>query len=120
MERISEGERKARKVHQCWCCGKDIVKGETYYYQFNKDGGDAWECKSHIRCQNLINKHYDNFGDYESVEPLYEWFYWNEDKADYVCQGIDLNDEQILELKIEWVQIMQSQDVRQRGSSDET
>lgn len=112
MQRINEGERKARKEHQCWCCGKSIIKGDIYFYQFNKDGGDVWECKSHNRCQNLVNKYCDNFGDADwGVDPFGEWFFWSEKKADYECQGLDLNDEQILELKIEWMLIMQSPNV---------
>ena len=48
--------RKARKVHTCDLCHGKIEIGEEYDYQFNSDGGDSWEFKSHIKCYNLAVK----------------------------------------------------------------
>jgi len=53
--------RKAKKVHYCNLCHSKIEIGEEYDYQFNSDGGDSWESKSHKKCLQLaINLDADN------------------------------------------------------------
>lgn len=53
MEVVTDVLRKAKKAHKCGLCGLTIDKGETYSYQFCKDGGDVWSFKSHCSCVDL-------------------------------------------------------------------
>lgn len=42
--------RKARKSHQCWWCGENIVPGETYERWMCEDFGEVGEVKCHEDC----------------------------------------------------------------------
>jgi len=53
---LKESKPKAIKEHICSYCGKLIIKGETYNNAFYVDGNDIWQWKSHISCQDLVNK----------------------------------------------------------------
>jgi len=104
MEQINSENRKARKNHQCWGCGKFIQKGETYSYQFYKDCGDVWDVKCHIACQELINKYCEHFPDYDNdgVLPIYNWFEWNARATEYQCIGWNFSSGTPKELIDEW------------------
>lgn len=53
MYSVSVKNPKARKQHRCDLCCGIIEKGEVYESQFNKDGGDVWTWKGHLKCQKL-------------------------------------------------------------------
>lgn len=55
MEIITLASRKARKVHDCDCCGLNINKGESYIACTYKDS-NIYTWKSHVRCDNLAKK----------------------------------------------------------------
>lgn len=99
-------KRKARKEHQCWGCGKPINKNEIYQYQFCKEGGDVWDVKCHVVCQELISRYWENFG-YEECQPIHEWFCWNLRREEYECQACDLSNSEIDELRQTWLKIME-------------
>lgn len=72
METIRESTPKARKEHTCDYCGGNIETGEVYNYQFNVDG-DAYEWKSHIKCDSLCHD-LDMFHDcYDGIDSAYFW-----------------------------------------------
>lgn len=56
METISEKTVKANKNHKCDWCGGKIDKGQLYITSFNKDGGDTWTWKNHVKCMDLYEK----------------------------------------------------------------
>lgn len=42
---------KTRKVHKCEFCGKEIAKGEMYYYESGNFCGDyCYDCAENERC----------------------------------------------------------------------
>lgn len=56
MEIIQECMRKARKDYCCDLCDETISAGESYFYQFNKDGGETWSFRSHDKCKFLMKE----------------------------------------------------------------
>lgn len=53
MEILSEGMRKAHKIHECSWCGGDIETGETYDFDIIVNDGELYEWKSHKKCSKL-------------------------------------------------------------------
>jgi len=85
MEIIWESKQAAHHRHYCEECGRNIEKGQTYFRQRNKDGGDVWTFKAHLDCSDLgiayrnKNDAWRGYGDfipmYELIEPdeFNEW-----------------------------------------------
>ena len=47
----------ARKVHKCDFCGKQIEKGEKYFRQSWKDGGEFCDSKLCLVCEKMIERY---------------------------------------------------------------
>lgn len=63
---LSESLLKARKLHHCAVCRKDIQPGEVYYRQATVDGRDFGTWKAHEKCAALAWAARD--GDYDACE----------------------------------------------------
>lgn len=73
---ISDEQVRARKSHQCFCCGHDIVKGTLHRKCFLKYGY-VYTLRMHNDCQDatdfLIRHHNLKWYDFEDgIPPLYE------------------------------------------------
>lgn len=49
---LDEKTVKARKVHRCQMCGRDIEKGQSHYTQRNADGYSIWTYRAHTECNH--------------------------------------------------------------------
>lgn len=66
---IMNGQRKARKHHQCWHCYRSISPGTVYGMQTNVYDGRVYTLKWHIdcdecsmECHRLSEHYYDDEG----------------------------------------------------------
>lgn len=89
---LQEGNRVARKHHQCYHCGKYVAPGETYSYQNCVADGTAYRIKWHTDCQELFdrwvtdaNLHSYDFDD--GYPPLYEA--WSDEGGDAMALNCD-------------------------------
>lgn len=53
-EAWSETSRRARKLHECDCCGGDIHPGETYVAHFSKFEGEVFFEKQCAACEATV------------------------------------------------------------------
>lgn len=53
---IDQGERTARKPHQCFDCYRTIPAGERHYYFTGKDGG-IYTIRSHLDCHAAADEY---------------------------------------------------------------
>jgi hypothetical protein len=52
LQMLSQGTRKARKVHRCFHCCRDIAPGTVYGFQTNKYE-DVYTIAWHLDCEEL-------------------------------------------------------------------
>ncbi len=60
METLSCKLQTARKQHKCDMCNRIINPKDKYYSSFVVDGGDHWQWKECIYCNELIPKLFTN------------------------------------------------------------
>lgn len=102
MNTIRQKHVKARKPHHCDLCGCVIQKGEVYEHQVNVSGGDVYDFKAHLHCQDLSSAIW-NYVDpdegmtdayfQDAVQSLADTFYcrfhcdkWNKEKQECECR----------------------------------
>ena len=56
MEIIKEKNQKANKPHLCCFCEGIIEIGELYNNQLNKDDGEIYTWKTHLKCDSIAFK----------------------------------------------------------------
>jgi hypothetical protein len=85
---LQNGNRKARKEHQCWHCYRPIVAGTTYSYSTNVYDGRAYTLMFHTDCQEACSMYLDWAGvDYydEGHGPLLDMINDGEGQKDIDC-----------------------------------
>ena len=70
-EIINESRRRAKKIHICDLCHENINPGQSYFYQFLRDGGDLWEFKAHDSCEFIMKELWDYIDPYEYMDDIY-------------------------------------------------
>jgi hypothetical protein len=98
--------RKAKKEHLCNFCCEKIDVGELYDYQFNTDGNEAWEFKSHLDCLNLYSRlrldYSDDFdSDWFSEDVRSELLRIIDDETKYYSDFMNLNTHEQVKLLLE-------------------
>jgi hypothetical protein len=63
VDMICETRPRARHRHQCGLCYEAIEVGDRYVRQFNRDGGEVWTWKAHLKCDALASVWITVFGD---------------------------------------------------------
>lgn len=103
---VDQGQRKARKPHNCWACNKSIDKGTRYNYEvYSCD--EIYELKLHTDCVALMYVYGCHFQDYDNggCYPIHEWA---ELQPDGVLDFVGWQDSQDVpdKLEDEWRVIM--------------
>lgn len=70
MDFFNQKNVKAKKLHECEFCGKEIVPGETYSYESGKWDGEFFVRKLCIPCYNML---YQFIQDTEDGEFQWDW-----------------------------------------------
>lgn len=76
MENIGWSFPRAKKIHICNLCGRNILPGEKYERQFNKEDGEVYTFKCCKECNLIYNEIY------KYVDP------WDDMDEDYYSEGI--------------------------------
>ena len=50
--------RIARKPHECYLCGKEIQKGERYYYADGREDGEFFHTHYHESCEEILRLYF--------------------------------------------------------------
>ena len=85
METLTDEIRTARKQHRCNWCGNPIQKGEKYRISTNVDGGDIWNFKEHLRCEEIFRAFYKEHHPY--WEECTAEFFEEEAKEELMAYG---------------------------------
>ncbi len=57
VERVADGQRKARKPHQCFHCYREIAPGTVHGFQTNKYDGTVYTLRWHLDCEEMAEKY---------------------------------------------------------------
>lgn len=65
MTTLAQGQRIARKAHECALCGGEIPTGTNYEWWKNVESAGFYNGKAHLLCQWVLWKYQHKYGNYD-------------------------------------------------------